>query len=88
MENLRFDLSKKCGKFKLLNCVNNGPCFNRRATQQKSSNFQSYMEARIPYARNHDAAHYSGYGGSHSVDISNIFRILLQTPLFGSEFVI
>ena len=73
MHILNFDLSKKCGAFKLLNAVNNGPCFNRFATQQKRSNFELYKAARIPFARNHDAAHFSGYGGEHAVDISAIF---------------
>jgi len=73
MQILKFDLSKKGGPFKVMNAVNNGPCHKRHATDQKRSNFADYKAARIPYARNHDAAFFSGYGGEHTVDITAIF---------------
>ena len=73
MEKIKFDLSKTYGKFKVMNAVNNGPVHKRHANDQKRSNFEEFKAARIPYARNHDAAFNSGYGGEHSVDISAIF---------------
>lgn len=73
MENIKFDLSKTHGEFKIMNAVNNGPVHKRHAQDQRRSNFNEYRAARIPYARNHDAAFNAGYGGEHSVDISAIF---------------
>ena len=73
MEVLRFDLTKKTGAFKPLNAVNNGPCHKRHASDQYRSNFDTYKAARIPFARNHDAAFSPIYGGEHTVDISAIF---------------
>lgn len=73
METLKFDLSKKCGGFKPMNAVNNGPIFKRHANDQYRTNIEEYKAAKIPYARNHDAAFYLEYGGEHSVDISAIF---------------
>ncbi len=75
MNTLRFDLTKKVGSFKPLNAVNNGPVGKSKTamTQQNKSNFDAYKDARIPYARNHDAAFYGAYGGEYTVDISAIF---------------
>ena len=73
MEILKFDTSKKCGKFKRMNAVCNGPVHKRIPTTQIKSNFLTYKEARIPFARNHDAAFCSAYVGEHVVDISAIF---------------
>ena len=70
MTNLKIDFSKSNGKIKYMNCVNNGPVSSVRAF----SNFQDYKNARIPYARNHDASFYSGFGGEFSVDVHRIFR--------------
>ncbi|MBE7035735.1 MAG: hypothetical protein E7403_00385 [Ruminococcaceae bacterium] len=74
MDTLRFDLSKKQGAFKIMHAVNNGPVGRRHGNGQGvCSNFELYKALNIPYARNHDAAHYSGYGGEHTVDITAIF---------------
>ena len=73
MEALKFDLSEKLGGFKPMNAVNNGPVHKRHADDQYKSNLDTYKAAKIPYARNHDAAFCSSYGGEHSVDISAIF---------------
>lgn len=56
---------------KPMNAVNNGPIVARKS--QTRSNYESFKAARIPYARTHDTALYSGYGGHHSVDISAVF---------------
>ena len=73
MEALKFNLSKKCGKFKILNATNGGPWHKRHATDQWRSNFEEYKAARIPYSRNHDSAMCGIYGGPYSHDITCIF---------------
>ncbi len=52
------------GKIKPMHATNNGPV---------PWNFDAFVEAGIPYARNHDAAFFDGYGGEHSVDIYAVF---------------
>lgn len=59
------------GRIKLMNAVNNGPVVSK--SDQVRDNFKSYMDCSIPYARTHDAAFESAYGGEHTVDISAIF---------------
>ncbi len=73
METLKFDLSKKGGKFKILNATNGGPWHKRHTTGQYRSNFEEYKAARIPYSRNHDSAMHPIYGGPYSHDITCIF---------------
>jgi len=74
MEILKFDLSKKQEKMKILNATNGGPWHKRHATDQWRSNFKDYKAARIPFSRNHDSAlSGSTYGGPYSHDITNIF---------------
>ena len=70
MAKLSIDFSNIQGKIKNMNSVNNGPVSSVRAF----SNFNDYKAARIPYARNHDASFYSGFGGEFSVDVHRIFR--------------
>ncbi len=59
------------GQIKPMHSVNNGPAGSR---VRGTSNFDAYKAAGIPYARNHDASFYSGYGGEHTVDIHRIFK--------------
>ena len=73
METLKFDLSKKLGKFKLLNATNGGPWHKRHVVDQLRSNFEDYKAARIPYSRNHDSGVIGIYGGPYSHDITCIF---------------
>ena len=73
MNVIKYDLSENRGKFRIMHAVNNGPVHKRHANDQKRSNLDSFKAARIPYARNHDAAFNAGYGGEHTVDISAIF---------------
>ncbi len=73
MNTLQFDLTQVGKPFKPMNAVNNGPCHKRGAVSQNKSNLAAYKAARIPYARNHDAAFWAAYGGEHSVDITGIF---------------
>ena len=74
MDTLKFDLSKKAGKFKILNATNGGPWHKRHADDQWRSNFEDYKAARIPFSRNHDS-NLSGdtYGGPYAHDITAIF---------------
>ncbi|MBQ3638649.1 MAG: hypothetical protein II953_09835, partial [Clostridia bacterium] len=66
------DRTKASGKIKRLNCVNNGP--TAPGVRQSPSSFEAYKAAEIPYARNHDASFFAGYGGEHTVDVHRIFR--------------
>lgn len=61
----------ECGSIKLMNAVNNGPVVSKN--DQVRDNFQAYKNCCIPFARTHDAAFESSYGGEHTVDISAIF---------------
>lgn len=71
MSRILIDSKKNIGKIKPMHAVNNGPVAkNVRGT----SNFELYKAAGIPYARNHDASFYSGYGGEHTVDVHRIFK--------------
>ena len=71
MRTVTVDFSKECGKIKPMHAVNNGPL---APTVRGTSNFEQYKAAKIPYARNHDASFYSGYGGEHIVDVHRIFK--------------
>ena len=61
------DPGRFLGTIKPMNAVNNGPVRGRL------NNVDSWKAAEIPYARNHDAAFYSGYGGEHIVDVHAVF---------------
>ncbi len=73
MDTIKFDLSKKAGKFKILNATNGGPWHKRHASDQYRSNLEDYKNAKIPYSRNHDSAVCGVYGGPYSHDITCIF---------------
>ena len=73
MEILKFDPTETYGKFKPLNATNGGPMYRRHATDQFTSNFETYKAARIPYSRNHDSCADIIYGGPFAHDISAIF---------------
>ena len=72
MTTLSFDLSKKGGKIKPMNAVNNGP--TDPGVRKVATSFDAYAEACFPYARNHDASFFVGYGGEHTVDVHRIFK--------------
>lgn len=69
---LKIDFGVPAGKIKPMNAVNNGPVYTVNA-DQNSGNLIPYKEARIPYARTHDASFCASYGGEHTVDITAIF---------------
>lgn len=72
MNQIKIDFTKKCGPMKIMHSVNNGPAGSK--VRAAMNNFQAFRDAQIPYARNHDASFYSGYGAEHTVDIHHIFR--------------
>ncbi len=69
MNDLLVDFNEVQGKVKPMHAVNNGPIFSVRGI----SNWEDFKAAGIPYARNHDASFFSGYGGNHTVDVDFIF---------------
>lgn len=71
MSKLTVNFNETVGKIKPLHAVNNGP--KQMSADQSRGNMDSWIKAGIPYARNHDAAFSSSYGGEHTVDIGNIF---------------
>ena len=71
MTTLKFDLAKTKGKIKPMNAVNNGPA---GSPVRKTGNVEAYAALEIPYARNHDAAFCTLYGGEHTVDVHRIFK--------------
>ncbi|MBR0509923.1 MAG: hypothetical protein IJJ85_07370 [Clostridia bacterium] len=68
---LTVDPERACGRIKPMHCVNNGPVKARE--DQVRGNFETYKALQIPYARNHDASFFAGYGGPHCVDINAVF---------------
>ena len=71
MSDIVIDFGKKIGDVKIMHAVNNGPHVSRG--DQSRGNQDTYKAARLPYARVHDAAFHSQYGGEHSVDILAVF---------------
>lgn len=71
LADVRVKPSVPVGPVKLMNGVNNGP--SRARSDQSRGNFDEYKALAIPYARTHDAAYCSAYGGPHTVDINQIF---------------
>ena len=71
MATLHIDPNRVTGTIKPMHCVNNGPVASR--TDQVRGNFDAYKALKIPYARNHDASFFAGYGGPHCVDIGAVF---------------
>ncbi len=71
MTKITVDFDKTIAAFKPMNAVNNGPIPYSPA--QTWTNFIDYKNARIPYARTHDASFCSRYGGEHTVDVNFIF---------------
>ena len=68
MTDITVNFNSITGKIKPMHAVNNGPYGSRG-----NSSGHIFEELGIPYARNHDAAFSSAYGGEHGVDVVNIF---------------
>ena len=69
MKHAFVNFSKQTGIIKPMHAVNQGPFGNCRGLGNRAA----YMEAGFPYARNHDSAFFSVYGGEHAHDVLNIF---------------
>ena len=78
MAKAEIDFSSPVGSIKPMHCVNNGPLPGRN--EHTRSNFADYKAAEIPYARNHDASFFAGYGGEHTVDIYAVFPDFSREP--------
>ena len=71
MSTVKINFGKAVGRIKNMHAVNNGPIV--AGSDQTRGNHLYYKAAKIPYARNHDAAFDSRYGGEHTVDVHAIF---------------
>lgn len=76
---LKVELNNPVGKVKIMHAVNNGPVY-KRSVGQELTNLTAYKEARIPYARTHDASICYNYGGEHTVDITSVFPDMNADP--------
>ncbi|MBR5307819.1 MAG: hypothetical protein IKU43_03545 [Clostridia bacterium] len=72
MTELRINLAERGSAIKPMNAINNGPM--QGGVRKSYNNFDTYKALNIPYARNHDAAFFTGYGGEHTVDVHRIFK--------------
>lgn len=61
------DYSEINGIIKPMHAVNNGPIGS--GVRKALDSVEAYKEARIPYARNHDASFCEDYGGEYTVDV-------------------
>jgi hypothetical protein len=85
MARINIDFGKKLGCVKPMHAVNNGPVY-KFAVDQRITNIDDYRAAGIPFARNHDAAFYSTYGGEHTVDVHNIFTNFDADPYLPESY--
>ena len=63
------------GPIKPMNAVNNGPI-----KSAGRGNMELWKAAKIPFARNHDAAFCASYGGEHIVDVHAVFPDFSADP--------
>jgi len=66
------------GPVKPMHGVNNGPV--KAGSDQTRGNFPAYAAAKIPFARTHDSSFRAGYGGEHTVDITEVFPDFSKDP--------
>ena len=85
MNNVSFDFSSEIGKIKPMHSTNNGPVY-KFAADQRITNLETFREAGIPYARNHDASFNATYGGEHIVDVNFIFRNFDADPYLPESY--
>ena len=78
MSEILLDSTRTLGPMKRMHAVNNGPLMKR--PDQTRGNFDEFAAARIPFARNHDAAFNAAYGGEHTVDVNFIFPDFIRDP--------
>ncbi len=72
MSKISVDFTKSRGVIKPMHAVNNGPAGSK--VRGGGHTFDYFIEAGIPYARNHDASFFPDYGGEHTVDVHRIFK--------------
>ncbi len=72
MNKLSVNFNEERGRVKPMHAVNNGPVY-KFGSSQRITNIDDFIEAGIPYQRNHDASFFSTYGGNHTVDVNFIF---------------
>ena len=65
MKTVSVNFAKPVGVMKPMHAVNNGPVY-KFASDQRITNLPAYQAAGIPFARTHDAAFYSTYGGENT----------------------
>ncbi len=82
MNRLFVDFKNGQGIVKPMHAVNNGPV----ASTRKTGNVGDFIEAGIPYYRNHDASFCASYGGNFSVDIDFIFPNFDADPYDESSY--
>lgn len=73
---IRVDFSKPCGRMKPMHGVNNVPQVPFNCAEMDL--FESLKKAGIPYSRLHDTG--GDYGGTHYVDIPNVFPDFSADP--------
>ena len=76
MKNVKINFNNSNGKIKPLHGVNNGPTSGFWVGECDTSKY--FIEAGIPYSRLHDT--FGAYGGSHLVDVPNIFKDFNADP--------
>lgn len=79
MRQIHADFSQPGGKVRPLHAVNNGPVY-KFTEDQRITNLDAFREAKIPFARTHDAAFCNSYGGEHIVDVHMIFPDFARDP--------
>ena len=85
MNNVYFDFSSEVGRIKPMHSTNNGPVY-KFAADQRITNLETFRDAGIPYARNHDASFNATYGGEHIVDVNFIFRNFDADPYLPESY--
>ena len=76
MNQIVINANKIIGKIKPMHAVNNGPVH----IEGEKSNFKEFVNAGIPFARNHDASLSKYYGGDKTVDVHSIFPDFDKDP--------
>lgn len=83
MNRIFTDFSKVTGKIKPMHAINNGP-YAFPGQDGMNHLYHRIRDAGIPYARLHDTG--GSYGGSHFVDIPNIFPDIQADPADPSSY--
>lgn len=74
------DFTVKTGVVKPMHGVNNGPIYKPKAVTQNMQNMKEFKDAGFPFVRTHDSAFCNSYGGSHTIDVLNIFTDMDKDP--------